>query len=83
MLNKIILHSSVCLEIRVGPIWPYRYQYRNGHTDNKQTDANTFLQNLYRTDTDICFEMHIKPIPIIGIGYIGLADYRLNPTRDV
>ena len=54
--------------------WPYRYRY--GHTDIQQTDiqqtdtdTNTPFQNLYQTDTDtyICFEIHIKPIPIIGI----------------
>ena len=32
---------------------------RYGHTD-----TDTPLQNLYQTDIDICFEIHIKPIPI-------------------
>jgi hypothetical protein len=37
---------------------------RYGHTD-----TDTPFKNLTRTDTDICFEIHIKPIskPIIGI----------------
>ena len=46
---------------------------RYGHTDTdmvipiyvQQTD--TPLQNLYQTDTDICFEIPFQPIPIIGI----------------
>ena len=42
---------------------------RYGHTDILQTDTDTPFQNLYQTDTDtdIYFEIHIKPIPIIGI----------------
>lgn len=26
----------------------------------------TLIPNLYQTDTDICFEIHIEPIQIIG-----------------
>ena len=53
------------LQSRVWPIWPNRYWY--GHTDIQQTDTNTNtpFHNLYQTDTDICFEIHIKLI--IGI----------------
>jgi hypothetical protein len=48
---------------------------RYGHTDTdtdmvtdiQQTDTDTPFQNLHQTDTDIWFEIHIKPIPIIGI----------------
>ena len=50
-----------------------RYGQTNTNTDTdmvipiQQTD--TPLQNLYQTDTDndICFEIHIKLIQIIGI----------------
>ena len=47
--------------------WGYRYRY--GHTDKQQTNTNTDtpFPNLYQTDTDICFEIHIKPIPMTGI----------------
>ena len=60
--------------VRVRPIWPYRYRYRYryryGHTDIQQTDTDTYtpFQNLYQTDTDISFEIHIKPIPLPIIG---------------
>ena len=55
---------------RVRPIGPYRYRYRYGHTDIEQTNTDTYtsFQNLYQTDNDICFEIHIKPIPIPIIG---------------
>ena len=34
------------------------------HTDIQQTETDIPFQNLYQTDTDICFEIHIKQIPI-------------------
>ena len=42
----------------------------SGHTDIQQTDTDTdtLFKNVYQTDTDICFEIHIKPIPIPIIG---------------
>ena len=58
---------------RVRSIWPYRYWYRfrYDHTDIQQTNTNTDtpFKNVYQTNnhTNICFEIHIKPIPIIGI----------------
>ena len=63
------------------PVW-HEYNatllgfYRYGNTDTatetniQQTNTDTYtpFQNLYQTDTDICFEIHIKPIPIPIIG---------------
>ena len=45
-----------------------RYGHTDTNNDIQQTETNTPFQNLYQTDTDICFEIHIKPIPIPIIG---------------
>ena len=70
--NNNVKSSAKSILTRVRPIWSYRYRYRYryGHTDIWQTDTDTYtpFQNLYQTDTDICFEIHIKPIPIPIIG---------------
>jgi hypothetical protein len=74
MLMKTELHIIVIVCNRVQPIWLYRYRYRYGDTDIQQTDTGTDtpFQNLYQTD--ICFEIHIKPIPI-PIPIIGINLY--------
>ena len=46
--------------------------YENLSIQATELCCYTPFQNLYQTDTDIsiCFENHIKPIPIIGISAI-------------
>ena len=38
---------------------------RNGQSDQK-IDIDSHFQNLYETDTDICFEIHSKLTPAIS-----------------
>ena len=63
-LRATVSLFNMLVRARVRLIWPYRYQYRYGHTEIQQTNTDIPFQNLYQTDTDICFEIHIKPITI-------------------
>ena len=61
-IQRVITAIGNPKQTSIYQLGPYRY----GHTDIQQTNTDTYttFRNLYQTNTDIFFEIHIKRIPI-------------------